>query len=218
MDCANTESEEQLRWNQRYTESPSSWVEPDTYLIDSYQEFLAGVRPGKALDLAGGAGRNTVWLAERGWQVKLIDISEVGLKLAREKFEKSQVHSSSANTGGRQGSLETEILDLNAVNDLGNELYDLIVAFYFLRRELFPAIAHALKPGGTLIYRTYTVDRMKVPGGPSHAKYLLQTNELLRAFMQMRVLHYHEMLEGKAAAQLVARKEHSALGNQHSAP
>jgi len=208
MDSANTESDEQLRWNQRYTESPSSWLEPDTFLIDSYREFLADVRPGTALDLAGGAGRNAVWLAERGWQVKLIDISEVGLKLAREKFYASTTVSSTQPNAVsiHKGSIESEIADLNAVNDLGTELYDLIVAFYFLRRELFPAISRALKPGGTLIYRTYTVDRMKLPGGPGDPKYLLQPNELLRAFSHMRVLHYHEMVQGKAAAELVARK------------
>ena len=97
-------------------------------------------------------------------------------------------------------------MDLDSVFDLGNEQYDLIVAFYFLRRELFRAIARALKPGGTLVYRTYTVDRMKVPGGPNGPCYLLQPNELLHAFRELRVLHYHEMVEGKAAAEIIARK------------
>lgn len=207
MDSHNIQSNEQLRWNQRYTESPSSWSEPDTFLISSYQEFLADVRPGTALDIAGGAGRNAVWLAQRGWQVKLIDISEVGLKLARGKFDDARRRSSSQPKAALQeGSVESEIVDLNTVNDLGSQAYDLIVMFYFLRRELFPAISKALKPRGTLIYRTYTVDRMKVPGGPSDPKYLLQPNELLRAFSQMHVLHYHEMMQGKAAAELVARK------------
>lgn len=214
MDSANTVSEEQLRWDQRYTQSPSSWTEPDTFLIDSYQEFLSDIPAGKALDVAGGAGRNSIWLADRGWQVRLIDISEVGLKLAREKLKAVPTHSSTqSNAPAQRGIIEAEIVDLNAVNDLGNETYDLIVVFYFLRRELFPAISKAIKPGGTLIYRTYTVDRMKAPGGPSDPKYLLQPNELLRAFSQMHVLHYHEMLSGKAAAELVARKQHSAVSS-----
>jgi tellurite methyltransferase len=190
-------TDEQLRWNQRYAESPSSWIEPDDFLIRAHEEFLASRTPGLALDVAGGAGRNSVWLAQRGWRVKLIDISDVALMLAREKFDTAAPH---------KGSLETEIVDLNSVEDLGAGRFDLITAFYFLRRELFPAIAHALKPGGTLIYRTYTIDRMKAPGGPSDPQYLLQPNELLHAFPDMRVLHYHEMLQGKAAAELVARK------------
>jgi SAM-dependent methyltransferase len=183
------------KWNQRYSDSPESWVEPDTFLIRAYDEFLCDAKPGLVLDLAGGAGRNAIWLAERGWRVKLMDISDVGLKLAREKLP-----------GDLSGHLETEIVDLDSVLDLGNEQYDLIVAFYFLRKELFPAIARALKRGGTLIYRTYTVDRIKMPGGHGDPAYLLQPNELLHAFSKLRVLHYHEMVEGKAAAEIVARK------------
>jgi SAM-dependent methyltransferase len=199
---------EQARWNQRYSESPSSWVEPDTFLTEAYNEFLTKTAPAAALDLAGGAGRNAVWLAERGWRVKLIDISDVALKMAREKFEAVKKASLSQPKGAavRKGSLKTEIVDLNSITHLGTEEYELLVVFYFLRRELFPAITRALKPGGTLIYRTYTIDRMKVPGGPSDPKYLLQPNELLHAFPGLRVLHYREMLQGKAAAELVGRK------------
>lgn len=199
---------EQTRWNQRYSESPESWVEPDTFLTAAYKEWLADTAPGPALDVAGGAGRNAVWLAERGWRVKLIDISDVALKMAREKFEavKKAASSQPKNAAVRKGSLKTEIVDLNSISHLGTEEYPLVVMFYFLRRELFPAISRALKPGGTLIYRTYTIDRMKVPGGPSDPKYLLQPNELLHAFPGLRVLHYREMLQGKAAAELVARK------------
>src|SRR5262249_56447890 len=40
---------------------------------------LAGLRPGRALDLATGEGRNAVWLAEQGWQVTAVDYSAVGL-------------------------------------------------------------------------------------------------------------------------------------------
>jgi tellurite methyltransferase len=183
-------------------------MEPDTFLMEAYDEFLAGTAPGAALDIAGGAGRNAVWLAERGWRVKLIDISDVALKMAREKFEAAKKASLSQPKGAavRKGSLKTEIVDLNSVTHLGTEEYELLVVFYFLRRELFPAITRALKPGGTLIYRTYTIDRMKVPGGPSDPKYLLQPNELVHAFPGLRVLHYREMLEGKAAAELVGRK------------
>ena len=198
---------EQTRWNERYSESPQSWVEPDTFLTAAYKEWLAATAPGPALDVAGGAGRNAVWLAERGWRVKLIDISDVALKMAREKFEVvKKAASQPKNAAARKGSLKTEIVDLNSISHLGTEEYPLVVMFYFLRRELFPAISRALKPGGTLIYRTYTIDRMKVPGGPSDPKYLLQPNELLHGFPGLRVLQYREMLQGKAAAELVARK------------
>ena len=148
------------------------------------------------MDLAGGAGRNTVFLLQHGWQVKLIDISKVGISLAEAKAKELSA----------TARLTTEIADLNAVTDLGTNCYDLITVFFFLRRELFPVLIRALKPGGFLIYKTYTIDRANVAGGPGDAKYLLQPNELLREFSTLRVLHYHESLAGKSAASLVARK------------
>jgi SAM-dependent methyltransferase len=185
---------EQTRWDERYTESPQSWTEPDEFLKRVFDELLHNAEPGQALDLAGGAGRNSIYLLERGWHVKLMDISEVGLGLAREKAKADAERFS------------TQQADLNAITEFGADQYDLILIFYFLKRELFPAIVRALKPGGFLVYRTYTIDRMKVPGGPDDPRYLLQPNELLSAFSELRVLHYHETTEGKAAAELVARK------------
>jgi len=200
------DSEEQQRWNTKYAENPSAWLLPDTFLISAYEEFLSNTPPGLALDLAGGAGRNSLWLIERGWRVKLVDVSDVALRLASEKLNAPVNGPSSHKKRGEmsQGSLEPEEIDLNSVQNLGREQFDLILVFYFLQRNLFPAIFEALKPGGALIYRTYTLDRMKVPGGPSDPQYLLKPNELLHAFHSMRVLHYHEMVQGKAAAELVA--------------
>ena len=207
-------SEERNRWDIRYTESPGSWTEPDDFLKRAYDEFLSKIPAGWALDLAGGAGRNALFLAQRGWQVRLVDISEVGLGLAEEKARAMLSSGSQPPSVGKQAyRVSPELMDLNTVTDLGSELYDLIIVFYFLRRELFPAIVRALKPGGFLIYRTYTIDRMKVPDGPDDPKYLLQPNELLRAFSALRILHYHETTEGKAAAGLVAAKS-----SQPSAP
>ncbi len=193
------ESEEKTRWDTKYRESPYSWTDPDDFLQRAYKEFLVNVPPGIALDVAGGAGRNSVYLVERGWQVKLLDLSEVGLGLAKEKARAG----ASSRDGG---SLELHQIDLNTISDLGKSQFDLIMVFYFLRRELFPAITQALRPGGWLVYRTYTIDRMKVPGGPEDARYLLQPNELLHAFSALRMMHYHEMTTGKAAAELVAQK------------
>ena len=64
----------------------------------------------------------------------------------------------------------------------------------------------ALKPGGNLIYKTYTTEQKNFAGGPSHPMFLLEPNELLHAFSSLRVLHYHETVQGKGVAELVARK------------
>jgi len=193
------EPEEKSRWDARYKERPESWAEPDEFLVRSYDEFLSDRPPGLALDLAGGAGRNSLFLIARGWRVDLVDISEVALQLAKEKFR-------SAKRSAVDGKLNVKAVDLNAVSDFGRSEYELIVVFYFLRRELFPALIAALKPGGTLVYRTYTIDRMNVPGGPSDPAYLLQPGELRQAFDSLEILYYNETKTGKAAAELVAKK------------
>jgi tellurite methyltransferase len=193
------EPEEKSRWDERYRERPGAWTEPDEFLMRVFGEFASDRIPGVALDLAGGAGRNSMFLVERGWQVDLVDISNVALALATEKVRWVKA---SADVG----SLNTQAADLNTITDLGDDRYDLIVVFYFLRRELFPAVIRALKPGGLLIYRTYTIDRMNVPGGPSDPAYLLQPGELRETFAALEILFYNETKSGKAAAELVAKK------------
>src|SRR5262245_16119804 len=188
--------DEKTHWNARYREKPGSWTEPDELLINACERFLRATPPGLALDLAGGAGRNALFLLRRGWRVKLLDISEVGLELAREK----------AGSEGLSSSLITELVDLNKILDLGTNQYDLITVFFFLRRELFPALVAALKPGGLLIYKTYTTARRDCGNGPCDRRYLLEPNELREAFLSLQVLHYHEAAEGKAAAEMVGKK------------
>ncbi|HKF23680.1 MAG TPA: class I SAM-dependent methyltransferase [Candidatus Angelobacter sp.] len=190
------EHDEKAHWDARYREKPGSWTEPDEFLTQAYAEFLEASSPGLALDLAGGAGRNALFLLRRGWRVKLLDISAVGLQLAREKAEAE----------GLSANLTTEHVDLNAILDLGSGEYDLVIVFNFLRRELFPALAAALKPGGLLVYKTYTTARRDFGNGPSDRRYLLEPNELREAFSSLNILHYREIIPGKSNAGLVARK------------
>ena len=188
--------DEKSLWDRKYTERSHSSLDPDPFLLTAYDEFLAGSAPGLALDVAGGIGRHSVWLAQRGWRVKLLDISEVGIKQAEEN----------AKSTGTAALISLEVCDLNLRQDLGQEQYDLILVFFFLQRELFPSLISALKPGGILIYKTYTTQQKNFAGGPSHPMFLLQPNELLHAFSSMRVLHHRETTQQKGVAELVARK------------
>lgn len=188
--------DERTLWDKKYSERSHSSLEPDRFLVNACEEFLAGRSPGTALDVAGGVGRHAIWLAQRGWRVKLLDISEVGIQQAEENAKQTETAS----------SIITKVQDLNRVQDLGRQQYDLILVFFFLQRELFSVLISALKPGGFLIYKTYTTDQKKFGGGPSHPMFLLEPNELLHAFSSMRVLHYHETSQQKGVAELVARK------------
>jgi len=190
------ELDEKASWNKKYSEGSHGSLEPDPFLVSTYDEFLSGTTPGLALDVAGGVGRHSIWLAQHGWRVKLLDISDIGVQQAKEN----------AACAGTAGSISVEACDLNTMQDLGREQYDLVIVFFFLQRELFPALTAAIKPGGFLIYKTYTTEQKQFAGGPSHPMFLLEPNELLRAFSALRVLRYHETIQEKGVAELVARK------------
>jgi hypothetical protein len=64
----------------------------------------------------------------------------------------------------------------------------------------------AVRPGGLLIYKTYTREQRKFQGGPSHPLHLLKENELLQAFSSLRVLHYADTLRDRGVAEFVGRK------------
>ncbi|HET9167454.1 MAG TPA: class I SAM-dependent methyltransferase, partial [Candidatus Angelobacter sp.] len=177
-------TDEKSSWNKKYSEGSHTSLDPDPFLVSVYDEFLFGTSPGLALDVAGGVGRHAIWLAQRGWRVGLLDISEVGIQQAKENMTRT----------GTVSSISVEVCDLNSMQDMGREQYDLVVVFFYLQRELFPALAASLKPGGFLIYKTYTTEQKNFPGGPSHPMFLLEPNELLRVFSSLRILHYHETL------------------------
>jgi SAM-dependent methyltransferase len=189
------EDNARIEWDGRYSEGSHGPSEPDPFFREAYQQF---VEPnfqyvGRALDLAGGTGRHALYLAERGWLVTLMDISDVALKQARRDAEGRDVH------------IVTEPIDLTEAS-LPEEAFDLIVVFFYLERRLFPQIAKALRPGGMLIYKTYTIEQLKLGGGPSHPMHLLQPGELRNAFAGLDILHYRETTEGKAVAELVGER------------
>ncbi|MEX0827240.1 MAG: class I SAM-dependent methyltransferase [Acidimicrobiia bacterium] len=67
-------------WDERYRDKELLWTaEPNRFLV----EIASGLEPGTALDLAGGEGRNAVWLAEQGWRVTVLDWSKVALEKGR---------------------------------------------------------------------------------------------------------------------------------------
>lgn len=201
----NMPTDEKSSWNKKYSEGSHASLEPDPLLVSIYDEFLTSRPPGTALDVAAGVGRHSIWLAKRGWRTKLIDISEAGIALAEKNAAKA------LGPVAKEFLITTEVADLNSVRNLGNDEYDLVLVFYYLQRGLFPALIAALKPGGLLIYKTYTTEQQHFSvglskSGPSHPMFLLEPDELRRAFSSLRILHYHETTEEKGVAELVGAK------------
>lgn len=194
------EIDEKTSWNKKFSEGSHTSLDPDPLLVSAYDEFLSGLPHGNALDVAGGAGRHAIWLAQRGWRARLLDISDIGVSLAERNASRA------LGPVRKEFLISAEVADLNQMQDFGKEQYDLVMVFFFLQRELFPALITALKPGGFLLYKTYTTDQQRFTGGPSNPAFLLQPNELLRAFQPLRVLHFHETTRDKGVAELVAQK------------
>lgn len=201
--------DEKTLWNRKYRKSSHASLEPDPFLVSAWSEYLAGSAPGTALDVAGGTGRHALWLAERGWNVKLVDISDVAIELANKNIAarpNDPLAKSPDCPTVRRGTITTEVQDLQSNDNLGQEAFDLVLVFVYLQRPLFPALISALKPGGLLIYKTHTIDQQRFKGGPKNPEHLLQPNELLRAFASLRVLSYRETVRERGMAEMVARK------------
>jgi SAM-dependent methyltransferase len=67
---------DKAQWDARYAAAPSVWsITPNEFVV----EFLSELPAGRVIDLAGGEGRNALWLAARGWQAEVADFSQVAL-------------------------------------------------------------------------------------------------------------------------------------------
>jgi tellurite methyltransferase len=192
---------ERERWNDKYRLAPDQWIDPDPFLLRAFEQFI---QPrfrdgGKALDIAGGAGRHAIWLAQQGWEVTLIDISETGVELARQR------------AGSLASSIRFVLDDLTGPwsSQTRSEEFDVVVGFFYLERTIFAEIVKMLKPGGLLVYKTLTLEQLKLPGGPRDPAHLLASGELRRLADGLQVLHYAEEIGRKATAELVAMKPRS---------
>ena len=182
-------SDSSSKWNARYAKSGDSLPSPARVLLGG-ERWLHGPPSLRnnltALDLACGRAANAEWLAQQGYHVTAWDISEAAIAHIRQRpasrIALAQVRDVSAHPPARDS-------------------FDVIVVCRFLDRSLCPAIAAALKPGGTLFYQTFTQ-------GLSNPDYLLKHNELPALFSGLSPLDYHESEpdeSGKAEAHLIAR-------------
>jgi len=169
-------------------------------------EQLHRLPKGRVLDVAAGGGRHSLFLSANGWHVDAIDRDEAAL---------SQVSTTAATNGLSTITTRTIDLERPAPFDpgFGHEIYDAVIVFFYLHRPLFPFLIDALKPGGVLIYETFTIDNYTHHKHPRRWEFCLSHNELLRMTSILQTLHYdegaHDGVEGPRStytAQLVAQK------------
>lgn len=169
-------------------------------------EQLHRLPKGRALDVAAGGGRHSLCLTARGYHVDAIDRDEAALiQLAAAAARKALP------------PIKTRMIDLEQPAPFdpgfGHEIYDVVMIFFYLHRPLFPFLIDALKPGGVLIYETFTIENHRRHNHPRRWEFCLSHNELLRMASTLQILHYdegaHDGVEGPRStytAQLVAHK------------
>ena len=162
-------------------------------------EWLVDRPPGKALDLACGTGRNSLFLAEKGYDVTAIDISPRAITLAEQRARE------------RGLKINWVVADLDTYSIQGQ--YDLIViSFFYVNKDMVPSIINALKSGGMLLYENHVLPPSDANDGHQH-RFHLKPGELGQLFRGLKVIHYEERRvdgeEGRPSylASLVAQKE-----------
>jgi 2-polyprenyl-3-methyl-5-hydroxy-6-metoxy-1,4-benzoquinol methylase len=164
-------------WDERHAaRQPIESFEPDPTLVDE----IGSLRPGRALDLGTGDGRNAIWLAIQGWQVTAVDFSEVALDRGRALATASGVR------------VEWQLADLLEWSP-GASRFDLVTLFFIHlpsdeRRDVYARAAAAVAPGGTLLIvghdRTNLVDGV---GGPQDPTVLYTPGEIAADLAGFRV-------------------------------
>ncbi len=154
------------KWNARYAGGGNP---PEAEPLPLLTAAVAGVRAGRALDLACGAGRHAVWLAERGWQVDAVDGAAAGIELLLARAGRAEC---CERIRPQVANLEAEPPGFT----IGADAYDLIVDCFFLHRPLFPAIRRGVRPGGLLVAALH----LPAPGAGRGHGYVLEPGELRR--------------------------------------
>ena len=193
-------NQDRHRWNRKFLQGEHDSTEPSCVIAD-IEHFLP--RQGKALDVAGGAGRHSLWLAQHGLAVTVVDISDEALRISQARAQSLGIQ------------LQTVHLDLEQ-EPFPPGPWDLILSVHYLDRTLFPRFAEALAPGGLLVFLQPTQSNLQRHQRPS-ARFLLEDGELPTLLSGLRTLHYEEgwLAEGRHEALVVAQApSKSSSGSQ----
>jgi tellurite methyltransferase len=182
-------------WDKRYRlgEHAAADLEaPPTALVVNAAQSL---RRGKALDLACGAGRNALWLAEHGWEVTAVDGAPSAIEILRSRAAE------------RGLKIKTVLADLEKHEfEIAPSEWDLVTVCYYLQRDLFEPAKRGVAPGGVLI----SIVHLNEPG-EGDGPHRLRPGQLERYFAGWEILHNYEgkptdSAHRRAVAEIVARR------------
>ncbi len=160
------------------SKTPGFSTKPNALLVSAVE----GRSPGRALDVGMGQGRNSVFLALRGWAVTGFDVSDEGIAAAKRNAEAAGVR------------LEA-VRKADAEFDYGRETWDLVVVTYepfaITDGRYIERIRQSLRPAGLVVIESFASDA----GSPGRKPVDIDPAELLPAFQTgFRILHFEDIL------------------------
>ena len=163
-----------LRFDRIYSGQQNLFrTEPTPFLV----RLIENLPTGKALDIGMGQGRNSLYLARKGWDVTGYDVSDQGLAIARKSAEQA---------GLKPNFVRASHGDF----DFGVERWDLIVMIYSLApmedRSFLERVRRSLKPGGYVLVEQFNSPSAEVKGPP---------NALINSFRDYRTIVYEDVVD-----------------------
>lgn len=177
-------------WEERYRLENFD-LEPTALVVAT----AGAVSPGRALDLACGAGRNALWLAEQGWSVTAVDGARAAIEILRNRASERGI------------AVDARVADLgNGEYRIEPSAWDLITICYYLQRDLFEPAKLGIKPGGLLLAIVHITEEAEEP---TYKR--LKPGELERYFRGWEIVHRYEGTPNGSASQrrvaeIVARR------------
>lgn len=166
------------KWNKKYKNTPRLMEnrDPSKKLLESIKHANGK----KALEIACGTGRNSIYLAKNGFEIEAYDISDIAINHIKNLNIK--------NLKAFQKDLENFTPKIDE--------FDLIVQTNYLDRNIIPNLKKALKKNGIIIIETY-MEHEENEKPPSDPTFLLKKDELKKLFDEFEILDYEESFNEK---------------------
>lgn len=182
------------KWNEKYlNQLKEDKVAKCNENLAKLSTYFSG---GKAIDLACGLGGNSIFLAQLGFHVTAVDISDVAIHYVQEQAKIKNL------------SIEAFVSDLTSLQSLqlDDNKFDLAVITYYLDRNLFPFVTSIVRKGGYIFIETfYKTPLLGEKNKHVSDRYKLCSNELLDTFKSWQILYFEEN-EQEGIQTIFARK------------
>lgn len=170
-------------WNSRYDRKDFLFGTAPNAWLASHQALFAPGR--RALAVADGEGRNSIWLAQLGLSVDAFDISSIAVAKAKDWVRRSGV------------TVNFNVTDCDGWTWKPGA-YDYVVAIFVqfadpeMRARLFANMVGSLAPGGLLMLQGYTPKQLEFKtGGPPEVSHLYTEEMLQASFLELEIIELH---------------------------